>query len=74
LKVPSQGRFIFYSFWLPPHRAIWYDVEEGDGMFLRNKGTYVSILHRKITVFKTSKPTHAVCCLIQSVSQIIKYI
>jgi len=27
-EVPNKGRFIFCSSWLPPHRAVGYDVEE----------------------------------------------
>jgi hypothetical protein len=68
-EVPSQGRFMFCSSWLSPHRAIGYDIEERGSRLLRNMGTFVSRLHGKIIVFKTSKPTHAVCCLIQNVRQ-----
>jgi hypothetical protein len=68
-EVPSQGRFIYCSSWLPPHRAIGYDVEEKGSRLLRNTGTFVSRLRGKITVFKASNPTHAVCCLIQHVRQ-----
>jgi len=68
-EVPSQGRFIYCSSWLPPHRAIGYDVEERGSRLLRNTATFVSRLHAKIIVFKTSKPTHAICCLIQNERQ-----
>jgi hypothetical protein len=68
-EVPSQGRFIYCSSWLPPHCAIRYNVEERGSRLLRNTCTLVSRPHGKITVFKTSKPTHAVSCLVQNVRQ-----